>query len=420
VKKIIFFVVLIIVFYTSADSLFVAYDNGPEPSEQGNVPPTQSDGERTAPAEKKDYIKEQIKAMTLDEKIGQMVMVGIDGYTLGDASRQMLEEYHAGGIILFKDNIRDAEQTLSLINALKSTNAINMIPLFLSVDEEGGRVSRMPDEMTNIPAAKKIGQVNNSDFSFKIGSLIGEELKAFGFNMDFAPVLDINSNPRNPVIGDRAFGSDPDIVSASGIQNMKGIQSQGIISVVKHFPGHGDTSTDSHIGLPSVDNDLQRLQSFELIPFDNAIRNSADTFMVAHILLPRIDPDYPASFSKKIITGILRENLKFDGVVFTDDMTMGAIINNYDIGNAAVLSVNAGSDIILICHDNDKQVTVINSLREAAESGSISMERIDASVYRILSLKRAYAITDETVKSIDIKAINNKISTTLNSYLKEK
>ena len=322
--------------------------------------------------EKVDPIKEQIKAMTLDEKIGQMVIVGFDGYTIGDKSKELIEKYHVGGFILFSENIKNSNQMLNLINSLKETNANNKTPLFMAVDEEGGRVNRMPKEFKKIPSNKKIGEVNSEKFSFKLGAAIGEEIKSFGFNVDFAPVLDINNNPKNLVIGDRSFGADPDLVRKLGIQTMKGIQSQNVISVVKHFPGHGDTSVDSHADLPLINNDLERLKSFELIPFKDAIENNADGVMVAHILLPKIDSENPASLSKAVITDILRGKLNFNGVVITDDMTMGAIMKNYNIEEAALKSINAGSDIILVCHGYNNEVEVINALKKAVGDGTLT------------------------------------------------
>ena len=368
--------------------------------------------------EKKDPIKEQMKTMTLDEKIGQMVIVGVDGYINDENSMNLIKQHYVGGVILFQKNIQNSIQALSLINSLKNSNSINKIPLFLSVDEEGGRVSRMPAEFTKIPTNQRLGQINNSTLSFKIGSGLAEEIKSFGFNMDFAPVLDINSNPKNPVIGDRSFGSNAGVVSKLGVQTMKGIQSQNVIPVVKHFPGHGDTSVDSHVGLPTVNNDLQRLKEFELLPFAEAIRNKADVVMVAHILLPKIDPEFPASFSKTIITGLLRGELGFQGVVVTDDMTMGAISKNYDIGDASVKSINAGSDIILVCHFYDKELAVIQALKKAVEVGVITRERMDESVYRILTLKSKYALTDKTIESIHVKNINSKLNSILAPYVK--
>lgn len=356
-----------------------------------------------------DPIKTEIEAMSLEEKIGQLVIAGVEAYENDQYSKQLIEQYHVGGFILFKKNIQNAEQMLTLLNSLKETNKANKNSLFLSIDEEGGRVSRLPSEFVKFPTNKKIGQLNDENLSYQVGSIIGEELSAFGFNMNFAPVLDINSNPKNPVIGDRSFGPDAETVSKLGTQTMLGMQSQNITSVVKHFPGHGDTSVDSHVGLPVVTHDIDRLKSFELLPFASAIENGCDAVMVAHILLPKIDGENPASFSKTIITDILREDMKFEGVVITDDFTMGAIIKNYDIGEAAVKSVLAGSDIVLVCHGYDKQETVIKALKAAAQTGKLTMDRIDQSVYRILKLKDKYNLSSDPAQGIEPKIINDKI-----------
>ncbi|QGU96866.1 beta-N-acetylhexosaminidase [Clostridium bovifaecis] len=354
--------------------------------------------------------------MTLDEKIGQMVIVGIEGYNLNNNTKSLIEKYKVGGIVLFGSNIQGSEQLLDLVNSLKKENLKNKIPLFLSVDEEGGKITRMPKEFKRFPNNKAIGKINDMELSNNIGRTIGDEIKSFGFNMDFAPVLDINSNPKNPVIGSRSFGANPDVVSNLGIETMKGIQSENVIPVVKHFPGHGDTSVDSHIGLPTVNNDLNRLQSFELIPFAEAIEKSADAVMIAHILLPKIDKENPSSMSKIIITDILRADLKFNGVVITDDMTMGAITKNYNISKAAIKSVEAGSDVILVCHGYENEIKVINDLKDAVSKGEISEQRIDESVYRILKLKGKYNLNDNIIDSIDVDRINNKIRTLLDTY----
>lgn len=365
-----------------------------------------------------DSIKVQIDKMSLKEKVGQLVISGIDGYTNDEHSRELIESYKVSGFIILGQNVRDTNQTLNLINSLKASNSNNKIPLFFGIDEEGGRISRLPAEFIKLPTNKVIGQKNNSDLSYNIGSLLGDELKAFGLNMDFAPVLDINSNPKNPIIGDRAFGENADIVSKLGIATMKGIQSKNIISVVKHFPGHGDTSVDSHIGLPVVNNDLNRLKSLELIPFSKAIQNGADVVMVAHILLPKIDKENPASFSKAVINEVLRNYLNYNGVVITDDMTMGAIVNNYDIGQAAVKSLNAGTDIILVCHDFNKMTAVIEAIKKAIEDNVISEKSIDEKLYRILKLKQKYNLKDSKVNSVNVKEINNNLNTLIKTNFK--
>lgn len=367
--------------------------------------------------QKVDPIKEQIESMTLDEKIGQMLIVGFDGLSYNDHIKEMIEQYHIGGFILFKRNIKNSQQTLTLINSIKNANSNKNIPLFLSVDEEGGLITRMPKELKNIPNSKKIGQVSNKDFSYELGRSLGLKLHSFGFNMNFAPVLDINSNPKNPVIGIRSFGSNEEIVSALGISTMKGIQSQNVISVVKHFPGHGDTSIDSHLKLPTVNHDLKRLNNFELIPFKNAIYNDADAVMVAHILFPKMDPNHPATLSKRIVTDLLRKDLDFKGVVITDDFEMGAIIKNYPIEEASLKSVNAGCDLLLVCHTREKQISVIHTIKKAVLNHEIDENRIDESVYRILKLKEKYHLSNEIIQNVDVKSINHQIHTVLNKYL---
>jgi beta-N-acetylhexosaminidase len=366
-----------------------------------------------------DPIQEQIKQMTLDEKIGQMVIIGVDGTALSEQTRDLIERYHVGGVILYKNNILNKAQTTDFLNELKQVNTKqNKLPLWLSVDQEGGRVSRMPDEYSKLPTNRAIGKINNKEFSYKLGNILGKELRSVGFNMDFAPVLDINSNPNNPVIGDRSFGANANVVSILGVQTLLGIQAQKVASVVKHFPGHGDTSVDSHLDLPVVQTDLKRLRTFEWLPFKAAIDNKVDAIMVAHILLPKIDPDHPASFSKTIITNYLREELKFNGVVMTDDMTMGGIVNHYELKDAAVQAINAGCDVIMVAHEYNKAVEVLTNLKSKAETGEISEQRLDQSVYRILQLKQKYALQDQAVENTDITPINNEIKSVLDQYMK--
>lgn len=375
---------------------------GAQPGNQSEGAASQDDG--------LDKIQAAIAGMTLEEKVGQLVIAGLEGYSPDENTGQLIDKYNVGGFILFKKNIQSSHQLSALLNSLKEANGKKGgIPLFLSVDEEGGRVSRLPQEFIKFPSNKIIGNKKDKDICYRIGGVLGEELKAFGFNMDFAPVLDINSNPQNPVIGDRSFGKTPELVSGLGLETMKGIQSENVISVVKHFPGHGDTSVDSHVGLPKVNHTMDRLQSFELLPFKNAIDNGADAVMVAHILLPRLDAGSPASFSKAIITDLLRNTMKFQGVVITDDFTMGAVTENFDMGESAVKSIQAGGDIVLVCHGYENQERVLTALLEAARTGKISGGRLDESVYRILKLKEKYALGDLPSGPVEPEHINQQI-----------
>lgn len=358
----------------------------------------------------KDEILETISNMSLDEKVGQLVVSGFYGTTLDENILKLIKENKISGVILFERNVKDSNSLLALNNSLKESNKNNKLPLFISTDEEGGSVTRMPKDIKRIPTNKYIGSLNNKDLSYKVGEILGEQLSYFGFNMNFAPVLDINSNPNNPVIGDRSFGNNKDIVSNLGTSTMKGIQSKNIISVVKHFPGHGDTSVDSHINLPVVNYDINRLKSFEFVPFKTAIQNGADAVMVGHILLPKIDSKYPSSMSYEIVTNILRKDLGFNGLVVSDDMTMGAITGNYSIEEASIKAINAGVDLLLVCQKYENTENVLKALKEAALNGTISKERLDNALYNIISIKKKYISNKEYDNDITIDGINQKIT----------
>ncbi|MGK4044122.1 beta-N-acetylhexosaminidase [Heyndrickxia oleronia] len=361
-------------------------------------------------------ISEVISKMNLEDKIGQMILAGISGTTMDTNAKKLINQYHVGGIIFYKNNFETPEQTVRLVNQLKAENS-SYLPLLLSIDQEGGRVTRLPGGLVNFPPNNQIGKVNDPEFSYKVGTLLGHELKEFGLNLNFAPVLDINSNPNNPVIGDRSFGNNSEIVSELGIQTMKGIQSQNVISTIKHFPGHGDTSVNSHLELPIVNKSLKELKELELIPFERAIDSGADVVMVAHILLPELDNTNPASMSKAVMTNLLRKQLSFTGVIITDDMTMGAITEHFDIGKAAVESVKAGSDIILVGHDYNNVVKITSSLKTAVENGEISEQRLNESIERIIQLKRKYSINDTKIENPNITEINHSINSLMNNYI---
>lgn len=354
-----------------------------------------------------DPIIEKINNMTLEEKLGQMIMIGVDTYQISEQEKKMIQDNYIGGVILFKRNVQNSNQLLNLNNQIKGINKeVNDIPILISVDEEGGLVSRMPSEIINLPNKNEIGEVNNIELATKVGNAIGERVYDFGFNMTMAPVLDVNNNPNNPVIGIRSFGDNPEVVSNMGIAEMKAIQSQNVIPVIKHFPGHGDTDVDSHKGLPVINHNLERLNKIELAPFKKAINEGADVVMVGHIIMTQLDNQNPASLSQKIVTDLLRNDLNFNGVVITDDMTMGAIIHSLDIGKAAIQSVKAGNDIILVSHGYENKINVIQSLHTAALNGEISEETINDSVYRILTLKEKYQLNDNEDNSVDINKIN--------------
>lgn len=354
-----------------------------------------------------DPIEEQIKEMTLEEKIGQLMIVGLDGVEINENDIKNIQEYNIGGFILFARNINSIDQLLNLLNSLKEENQDKDIPLFLSIDEEGGKVSRLSSIYTNLPDATTLGSKNDEGLSFRYGENLGMKTSSLGFNINFAPVVDVNSNPNNPVIGRRSYGNDAEIVSDVGIQVLNGIQSQNVIAVPKHFPGHGDTSVDSHLELPVVDKSIDELYDLELIPFKEVIDNGAEAIMVAHILYPQIDEEYPATMSEEIINGILREELGFDGLVISDDMTMGAIVENYTIEEAVVQFLKSGGDIALVCHGKENVGLVYNKILQSVNDGTLSEDEIDGKVYRILKLKSEYGLEDEIIEDVDMETINS-------------
>ena len=363
--------------------------------------------------EELDEIEELIENMTLEEKIGQLFIFGLNGDKIDKNAIDLIEKHYIGGFIFFKENIKSPEQTIELLNNLKEINRDNPIPLFLAIDEEGGRVSRLPKEFPKMPAAKTIGNINNKDLSFQYGKILGMRIKTLGFNMDFAPVMDINSNPKNPVIGDRAFGNSIDLVVNNSIETMKGINSKNIISVIKHFPGHGDTTMDSHVDIPIIDKNLGELESLELVPFAKAIENGADSVMIGHILFPELD-DKPATLSSKIIKDLLREKLNFNGVVISDDLNMGAIVKNYSMEEAVIEFLKADGDIALICHGGDEEYKIFDIIKSEVQNGNISVEEIDEKVYRIIELKEKYNINDNIIQDLDMDELNKETKIFLN------
>ena len=372
------------------------------------------------PTSTPDPIAEAVAAMSTEQKVSQLLVAGIEGTQLGQDAVQAVQDYQVGGVILFGRNVESAGQLAELTNGLKDLNG-DYTPLFLCVDQEGGRVDRMPPEVERTPSAWSVGQTLDTEgVGAAYGALLAEECAAFGFNMDFAPSLDIWSNPDNTVIGDRAFGNDWEWTAFFGMSAVESMEEQGgVIPVVKHFPGHGDTSVDSHVALPVVDKSLEELWQSELVPFNMTLNQedyfgaqagpSAPAVMVAHILLSQVDPDYPASLSHRVVTGLLREEMGFDGVVCTDDLTMGAVSNTYGMGEAAVLAVEAGCDLLLVCHGADNLTAARDALLEAADSGRLSPERLDESVKRILSLKVEYGLTNDPVDTPDVDALNARI-----------
>ena len=258
-------------------------------------------------------------------------MVGIEGQSPSKATTSLIQKNYFGGVILFSRNLHDPLQCAGLIKSLKA--ASKETPLFIGIDEEGGRVSRLPrlsgvvPPFTSFPAARTLGKCNDVPLTYNCAEAMAEELFAVGINMNFAPVLDVDTNPKNPIIGDRSFGKTPLVVEEHGLAMMSGLQDNRVISCGKHFPGHGDTAHDSHTTLPVVDLSLSQLMNRELKPFIHLVQNRLATVMTAHVLYPKVDPDYPATLSKKILSSILRQAIGFSGMVVSDDLEMKGLKN---------------------------------------------------------------------------------------------
>ncbi len=324
------------------------------------------------------------KKMTIRDTVGQLLMVGFQGTELSPAFLDWLQEYRPGGVILFSRNLVDPEQVARLTNALQA-HAPNP-PLLIAIDEEGGRVSRLPQSFTTFPAASSVAACHAPDVAYGTAKVTAQELRSVGINMNLAPVLDVNSNPANPIIGDRAYGTQPEQVCTYGMAVMQGLQDNGIIPCGKHFPGHGDTMTDSHHVLPVVEADRDRLDTTELEPFRRAIRQGLPAIMTAHVRYPALDAEAPATLSRPILTDLLRNELGFQGVTLTDDMEMRAILDHQSIGEASVRALQAGADMLVICHQQERQQEAVAAIEQVLEQGELG-ERLTASVARLRALK---------------------------------
>lgn len=343
------------------------------------------------------------RSLSSRDKIGQLFMVGFTGTSVTSDLASFIKEYKPGGLILFSRNLESVDQIVELTNDLQRCSPHS--PLLIAIDQEGGRVSRLPKGFTIFPPCHVLGCCNSTELAYAAAATIAKELRAVGINMNMAPVLDVNSNPDNPVIGDRAFGSAPNIVSELGWATAAGLQDHQVIACGKHFPGHGDTNADSHKELPVVEAARERLERIEFPPFRQAVARGVATIMTAHVLYRALDEKLPATLSSTIITKLLRHGMRYDGVVLTDDLEMHAIIDHYGIADAAVRAVLAGCDVLLICKDRNREVAAFTAIEEAVALGNISMERLDQSAARIARIKEHFVTPYRPALISDAKLI---------------
>lgn len=299
---------------------------------------------------------------------------------------------------------------LKLIGDLKELNKDNKIPLFIAIDQEGGRVNRMPKEIENLPSANKVAAVGGEELSKQSAQITGRILKKSGYNLNFAPVLDIKRFNGNHSIGDRSFGEDKEVVAKCGIAVMKELQKQGIVSVIKHFPGHGSTTKDSHYMLPIISKKIEQLEKEDMYPFEQAIKNGADAILVGHLLIKNVTGIYPASLSRKFISRYLRKKYKYNGLVITDDLKMRAIKFLYGADIAVKKAFQAGNDIIVFRFNHDEEKRVIEKIIKLTKKRKIRESRINKSVQRIIKIKEKYNILDKMPdENIEIQQMNSEI-----------
>lgn len=341
---------------------------------------------------KEEFLDKKIEEMTVEQKVGQLFFCAFRrdeenrGITVwNEEIEKTMQKYGIGGVVLFGENIDTKEQTKQLIADYRAhTN----IPLLIGVDEEGGRVSRLHAsgklEVVDIPAAREIGNNNDINQAYEAGKTIGEELKQLGFDVDFAPVADVNTNEQNTVIGDRAFSSDAEVVAEMATAFAGGLREEGISACAKHFPGHGDTVEDSHEGIAVANHTIEEMEVREWIPFQRAIEQNIDFIMAGHITTPNATTDgFPASLSHEMLTEQLRERLHFKGIIITDALDMGAV-TKYKEQDSSLLAIQAGADMVLMPYDLEKSYyAVCNAVRE----GILSEQELNEKVKRILSLK---------------------------------
>jgi beta-N-acetylhexosaminidase len=319
------------------------------------------------------------------ENLGELFIMGFSGLELGDETASFIRRAKIGGTILFSPNYESPAQVAELTTQIQECRS--ELPLWISVDHEGGKVQRFRKSFTRIPEAADIAATGSPNLAFEISSLMARELAAVGVNLNFCPVADINTNPKNPVIGSRSFGNTEEQVSKFVTAMVRGHLTNGVQPCVKHFPGHGDTAVDSHFALPKVTTPLEILREREWRPFSKAFKSRCAMVMTAHILFPEIDPEFPATLSPKILRNLLREELRYNRVIISDDMEMGAITDHYGAEDAPRLALQAGCDLLI--YRSEKAARASHAaLQKAITDGSLAPEIVMAAVERSRALKR--------------------------------
>ena len=332
--------------------------------------------------------------MTTEQKIGQRIALGFSGTRVSEELRRLVAKYRAGNIILFQRNLESASQAKALCDGLQELiRAETGEPAFIAIDQEGGAVVRLPPDMVNVPGAMALAASGKTENVALAAQITAAELWRIGVNLNLAPVLDVNCNPDNPVIGNRSFSPRPEEAAVFACAAVKAFEEAGLMCCGKHFPGHGDTAVDSHLDLPMVDLSLAELEARELLPYRAAIEAGIPAIMTSHILFPRIEPEkLPATMSAKILRGLLRERLGFQGLILSDAIEMEAIKTHYGMPRGCVEALSAGVDIIYLCHEMPEVEDSLKAVYAAYDAGRFDEKEFDASVDRILRFKEKYAV----------------------------
>jgi beta-N-acetylhexosaminidase len=323
----------------------------------------------------------------LETQAARLFTVGFYGKTITDDLSRLVAR-GVGGVIFFSRNVG---QPAEVVDATGSIKRVAGRPLFIALDQEGGQVSRLRQGFSEVPPMRAVGATGSAALAREVGALIGREVRAVGFDMNYAPVLDVDTNPQNPIIAARSFGRTPELVSEMGVALAAGLESVGVAACGKHFPGHGDTSQDSHLELPRLPHSLERLEQVELKPFAAAVKAGIPSMMTAHVIFEPLDAVYPATMSRAVLHGLLREKMGYDGLIVTDDIEMRAIADHYGVEDTVVRGLNAGVDHFLCCHTAEIAHQAIEHVIRAVESGKVSRETLASANRRIETFTQRYA-----------------------------
>jgi len=343
---------------------------------------------------------------SLRREIGRLLIAGFSGLQVPVELKTLAREFGLGGVILFARNIAEAEQVAEL--SYEAARLVPDIPLWVSVDQEGGRVARLKAPFTEWPPMATLGRSGDVRLAERFARALAIELKAIGITLDYAPVLDVATNPKNPVIGDRALSGRAEEVGRLGAAIIRTLQAEGVAACGKHFPGHGDTSVDSHLELPLIEHPPDRLRAIEFVPFRAAVEAQVATMMTAHVFVPALDEEQPATLSRRVVTGLLREELGYGGVILSDDLEMKAIANHHTVPDAAVKAIAAGCDGALICSgDHDAQAAALEALVHAVEEERLAFSRVEDALKRQQRAKERFLTTAPAVRPAQARALRS-------------